>query len=138
MHQRFCIGSLLLSASFAAAASDWVALGLDRRGNAWHIDRASVVRDSSDQVSAWKRIAFREPSPQFGAGDPAVKVALVLDVTDCGERRADVRALKLLDENGAVVAHERGERGIEWPDGGHVVIQEKAMTLLCSDAWRSN
>lgn len=129
----------LLFASFAAGAADWVALGLDSRGNAWYIDRTSVVR-GTDQVQAWKRIAFREPAPQLGSTDSTVKVALVLDVTDCNQRQVDVKALTLLDGDGAVLAaheHSRGQ-GLPWPSGGQALVQEKAVALLCSDAWRES
>lgn len=134
-------GHLAFIASFmlplAGSAAEWLPLGYDGRGNAWHLDRQSVTR-ADDQVTAWKRIEFRREHPLLGDG-PLVKVAHLQDVTDCSQRQIGIRTIRLLDSGGELVkAYDNGEGEVQWPASGHTLLVENAMTLLCSDAWRSS
>lgn len=120
----------LLSAS-AAYAADWVPLGEDARGNAWHLDMASIVREDN-MVTAWKRIDFRREYPHFLNGGPVKRVFLQA-ATDCGQRRSSVRAMGLLDGEGSVVAvHEQGGAPIQWPPGTYTALLAAAIARICA------
>jgi len=121
---------MLMLISFAAFSADWVPLGTDARGNAWHIDMASIAKEH-DTVTAWKRIEFTRAHPHFLNGAPVKKVFL-LGSTDCAQRRASIKAMGLLDPEGSIVAvHEHGGNSIHWPPGAHGALLEKAMAMVC-------
>lgn len=126
----------LLAMSIAAHAADWVPLGADARGNAWHINMDSIAKDS-DTVTAWKRVEFRQEHPHFHNGAP-IKRAFLLGATNCVQRRTNVNAIGLLDPEGSVVAvYERSEKNnIQWPQGTSAALLDNAMSLVCARAER--
>lgn len=123
----------LLSLSPTALAADWVFLGLDRRGNIWHLDRSSIAREEG-VATAWKRIEFRPPHPRFRDGSPIERVFL-LDVAHCAEGRVGAREIRLLDPHGKLVAaHEHGLAGMDWPAAAPAALIGKIVALLCARA----
>lgn len=123
---------VLLLLSSAALCADWVSLGADARGNAWHINMDSIAKDR-ETVTAWKRVEFRHPYPHFVNGAPVIR-AFILGATDCTQRRASVKAMGFLDPEGSIVAiHEQGEsNSVHWPPGALGALLEAAMAKMCS------
>lgn len=125
----------LLSLSANALSAQWVLLGADARGNAWHLNADSVTHEHH-KVTAWKRIEFKPPYPQFEKG-LRFRWAFVLNVIDCIERRAHVKAISLLDADGAVIAvQEDGGVDSHWPST-RVPLMDTAMALACSHAGKA-
>lgn len=123
----------LLLLSWAAHPANWIPLGEDARGNAWHLDMGSVVREK-DTVTVWKRIDFRQEHPHYQNGGP-VKRVFLQGATDCVRQRSTVRAMGLLDAGGSVVAvHEHGGNAIPWPPGTYNTLLQAAMARVCGIA----
>ena len=92
----------LLCVNAPALSARWVSLGVDVRGNPWHIDTDSIVQEDR-RVTAWKRIDFSPPYPHLKNGTPLWR-AFVLNVIDCDHRRTDLKAIGLLDPQGSIIA----------------------------------
>lgn len=121
-------GALLLSGS--AISDDWLFVGADLRGNHWHIDRASIVRDS-DVMILWERLSLKEPHihPISGA---VVNVALFREAIRCKERLAHVDKIVLIGQDNAVIAkYDHHGNGLSWPAGLPVSVTESKMALAC-------
>lgn len=127
------VSPALLLASSAALCADWVALGVDARGNAWHVDKASIIREDGRVVS-WKRIEFQHPHPHFLYGTPTKRVFL-RDATDCAQHKVSIKAIGLLDPEGSIISiHEQSDSHTEWPPGTpHGALLEAAMASVCAN-----
>lgn len=133
MKKRFALSMLgLLSGAVSAAqASDWTMLGSDNEGNAWLVDRASIVQDGH-LMKAWKRIEFKQPKPYPPNGE-LISSALFLDLTNCTRREVGVKASKLLRKNGSTIsAHEDVDARIEWQSVAPDTLVEKSMIFVCA------
>lgn len=132
MHKLASIAALvgLLCVHAPAWSARWVSLGVDARGNTWHIDTDSIVREDR-RVTAWKRIDFSPPYPHLKTGAPLWR-AFVLNVIDCDERRTDLKAIGLLDPQGSIIAvAEDGSSEMPWPPAARLPLLETAMTMVC-------
>lgn len=125
--------ALLISSS--ALAANWVPLGTDARGNAWHIDVASVAEDRGD-FTVWKRIDFSPPLVHFQTRAP-IKKAFIFSATSCELRKTDVRAMGFLDPEGSIVnIYGNGSESIPWPPGAHAALLDNAMNVVCGGKQR--